>query len=460
MQHQIILDKARTMFSEEEYTKSMLLYKTLSKRNGVFFTEFAIKHMQMEKKTLGHTTYNSVQLFKKAELHQTADTSETSATTLKEHYNECLSLLREEDKEDNIGNLPLIETFSNIYPKSLVTFIQKECRKIDKLAVSLPDGKRATFWYDVNDKPRFALEEIVQQILKLDFPNESYKKHGIIGCEWWSQVRKPNEDITFHFDKDEGYATREKIFKFPYIGTVTYLTECGGPTMIFDHRTNNKNSFYTPKEPRDGFISMPAIGKHIKFDGELFHGVMGAMNSVTKESSRITFLINYWQYKPEEPNCVLFPYFNRMNQLSQTQREELINHVQTLTQDKIEPLCQDDTVTKHILPIIRGSHNFYISFPKTIERNKTLSFTTTHTIPNGFLKLEKVKRQAHVFFTLNYPDKWYWTITIDKKTPIVLTSSIVEKFIKCKTGRRKITIHAFTHDNNTEIVRHIKYIII
>ena len=452
MQNEKIVEKARHLYKEKQYKRSFLLFKTLCSRNvSDYISEYAISHMNMEMETLGYTTHHSTTLFRKG----MKELMNEPRVKLQQQYNLCLSKLREEDK---IEPLPLIETFSNIYPASLVKFIQKECKKLDKFSVSLPDHKRATFWFDMNDTPRFALEEIVQQICKLDFPNESYKKHGIIGREWRSQVRQPNEDIVFHFDKDEGRATKDKIFKFPYIGTVTYLTECGGPTMVFDHRTTERNNSYSPKKPKDGFISMPAIGKHIKFDGELFHGVMGAMNSVTKENTRITFLINYWQYKPIEPNCVLFPYDNKMNQFSEEQRDLFLNHVQSIKNDDIIPLCQDSSVEKHILPIIRGSQSFYIQFPKHIERNKTFSFTTDHEIPSGFLNVHKISdRDILVLFTLSYSEDWYWTVTVDKKTPIVLQKTISRKQIKCKRGKHKVTVKAFTMKNK-EIANQMKQI--
>lgn len=452
-----LLEKARQLASDQHYTKSLLLYKTLlnrsktsppSEKNETVFFEYALTFMKMELEDQGVTTYKCIQLFKEG-IRLYPDSIQ-----LKEKYAECREKLRDEDR---IPDLPLVETFSNIYPESLVKFIQKECKKINKFAVALPDRKRATFWFDLNEKPRFALEEIVQQICNLDFPGDLKEKHGIVGCEWWSQVKQPGDDIVFHFDKDEGMATKNKIFKFPYIATVTYMTECGGPTMVFDHRTTERNDSYVPSQPRNGFISMPAIGKHITFDGELFHGVMGAMNYVTKEPSRITFLINYWQYKPVEPNCVEFPYPGKMNIFTDEQRQALIQHVQNVKKDEIHPLPRGKP--EHILPIIRGSQSFFISFPKSIDRDKTYSFETSHEIPSGFVSVKNsTNRELAIRLDhFKYSEDWYWTITVDKKNPIVMKSTENERKIKCKRGKHKIMIKAFTM-KNIEIAHQMKKI--
>jgi hypothetical protein len=57
----------------------------------------------------------------------------------------------------------------------------------------------------------------------------------------------------------------------PHLATVTYLTECGGPTIIL-------NRVGTPDTTEDlsgladnMIVSKPVFGKHIKFDGRLLH---------------------------------------------------------------------------------------------------------------------------------------------------------------------------------------------
>ena len=344
---------------------------------------------------------------------------------------------------------PLVETFSEIYPEELLKLIKKECHKLDNISIGLPDGKRATFWMGAKQEPRFAMEEFVKHISKIDYPN-GLEEEGIVGFEWWTQIRKPSENITFHFDKDEGLASNSKIFKFPHRGTVTYLTQCGGPTMVFDHRTTDKNNAYTPSVPRDGFISMPTIGKHITFDGELFHGVVGSMNSINKETKRITFLVNYWKYKPEEPNCTLFPYPEKMGSLAESQKKKLYDHIKNVKSDKIIPLERHDNESIH--PIKRGYQSFYMPFPH-VPNNKTFSFEQKGGIPSGFLNIQKRKdsiSKIDISFKFNYSSDWYWTYTIDKSMPVSLTSFENNTTATLKKGNHKILIKAF--DSKNEII--------
>ena len=50
--------------------------------------------------------------------------------------------------------------------------------------------------------------------------------------------------------------------------------------------------------------------KHVVFDGHLFHGVIGPLSKIkpTKDSKRITLVVNYYVKKPIEPNCINVPH--------------------------------------------------------------------------------------------------------------------------------------------------------
>mgnify|MGYP001292462585 CR=1 FL=1 len=304
----------------------------------------------------------------------------------------------------------LVETFSSIFPKSLISVIQKECHLISNMAKALPDGKMTTYWMDINQEPRFALEHIVKHIIKTDYPKVI--DENIVGCEWWVQVRRPTDDIVFHFDKDEGLASNKKIFQFPLKATVTYLTDCGGPTMVFDHRTTERNDDYIPKKPENGFISMPEIGKHIAFDGELFHGVLGSMSKTNNtEDYRITFLVNYWTYKPELPNCLQFPE-TELSQMKQFTKRQLTTLSKTKKKlDEIIPLPLNTSDT--IYSIKRGVQSFFYSLPEQIERNKTFSFkalSRQKEITSGYLQVKRItSNKFDILMKLDYSKDWYWT---------------------------------------------------
>merc|ERR1712166_187317 len=102
-----------------------------------------------------------------------------------------------------------------------------------------------------------------------------------MGGEWWVQLRKTNENIGFHVDKDEGVASEEQWMKMPALSTVTYLTDEGGPTLVF-----------------------PKKNRHILFRGNLQHGVVGEFGEKGVDIKRVTFLVNWWDKKPMSPYCM------------------------------------------------------------------------------------------------------------------------------------------------------------
>jgi hypothetical protein len=78
---------------------------------------------------------------------------------------------------------------------------------------------------------------------------------------------------------------------FPTVSTVTYLTDVPHtlPTVILD----NKASTPVGAPISRVFVSIPAVGKHISFDGRLLHGapkefVGFATSADDKESSKKT----------------------------------------------------------------------------------------------------------------------------------------------------------------------------
>jgi hypothetical protein len=85
-----------------------------------------------------------------------------------------------------------------------------------------------------------------------------------------------DDDIGFHFDKDEAVASDEMRMLLPTLSTVTYLTDVGGPTLVFTQRTRDGN-VNDPVVPREGALFFPEVNKHINFHGDLMHGVAGSM---------------------------------------------------------------------------------------------------------------------------------------------------------------------------------------
>ena len=169
----------------------------------------------------------------------------------------------------------------------------------------LMHGKRPTFWYDLSaHRPRNLIEAAVLRLRTL-IPATMLGNSTVRGAEWWVQVRSKEEGITFHYDKDEGLASIKGIMKHPAVSTVTYLSDIGAPTLIFEMITIDGNQ-EVPEIPDAGFLSYPRKNRHIMFSGDLQHGVLGsAAPRLAEAGNRVTLLINWWSDPPIEPNTVV-----------------------------------------------------------------------------------------------------------------------------------------------------------
>jgi hypothetical protein len=105
-------------------------------------------------------------------------------------------------------------------------------------------------------------------------------------------------------DKDESIASNKHYLSHPALASILYLTSVGGPTAITDQWSPH-GSGYAPAVPRTGALSHPRVNKYLVFHGELLHGVLPG--PPLDQGYRLTFLVNWWTYKPEEPNCERLP---------------------------------------------------------------------------------------------------------------------------------------------------------
>ena len=165
------------------------------------------------------------------------------------------------------------------------------------------------------------------------------------GAEWWTQVIDPRDDIGAHFDKDYYLEENMNISVHPQVGTVTYLSNIGAPTVVATHvvcqtyfdesnpkctndvliNESNDTVLNTVSKLTDSvYLSWPKIGKITTFDGRCLHAAPSALSGFLEEeddeeseekdedededddddgnnigSKRITFLVNVWlNHKP------------------------------------------------------------------------------------------------------------------------------------------------------------------
>ena len=257
-----------------------------------------------------------------------------------------------------------IKVHENTIHNDLIEPLKDECVKINdyitKGVGALKDGKYTTFWLDKDHNPQSFIEYIVHNISLQDFPNGFPDNYG--GLEWWMQIRGTKEDITFHYDKDEGICSLEHKYIYPIKSTITYLTNVGGPTAIFNDEEYN-----------NGYLSYPKKNKHLVFDGHLFHGVIGPLSKIkpTKDSKRITLLINYWKKKPIEPNCVHPPY-ELLSLVPLT--KEHVQLQESVTKEKSKVIKMNYKHGTRNLNIFRNNTPINIILAKSPQAMKTYSF--------------------------------------------------------------------------------------
>lgn len=212
-----------------------------------------------------------------------------------------------------------------------------------------------TFWIPSSGfKPRCSLEKMALDVFQHHVkgtPNDASSS----GAEWWVQLRPSPEKtgryslygtddsqdldekdlsktgISFHWDKDEDLKILcgGTTYVHPHVSTVTYLTAIGAPTLAINFRVNNLTGEYIMPGQQEGdtttpdaFVSSPALGKHLSFDGRFLHAAppdlleKGSFDKqchfeepspdqpslhklLIRRHRRVTFLVNVWlNYHP------------------------------------------------------------------------------------------------------------------------------------------------------------------
>ncbi len=213
----------------------------------------------------------------------------------------------------------LVRTYDEVFSDELLEQLIQEAPQLDKVGRSrlLKNNKRQTFWMPMGvgaPKPRFAIEHAVNLLFDLLYANtyESdstvkmrKRRKQIVGGKYWVQYRPENEDVSFHYDKDEGLASDHMIMRFPQFATVTYLSNAGAPTVIFNQTVTQNGNVEVPQTPTNTFIVYPKKNKHMINRGDLNHGALQKLSSTPLKGNevRITFVVSWETKKPLEPNC-------------------------------------------------------------------------------------------------------------------------------------------------------------
>ena len=247
-----------------------------------------------------------------------------------------------DDNSDVTSSPPLCFVSTQIsFDKDLYTEKEKlvECCKLAHNAKAVEKGsdysQGTTYFIGANEASRCPLESLAKEIFR--YHTEKGQLKGIhfdpssSGSEWWCQVIDSVDDISFHWDRDYGIEQDSGKHFYPQLGTVTYLSLQGGPTVIVNKEgtgsvletyfgeimpsppligtgVNGQDQVIVPGEAMY-ILSKPKILKHISFEGTLLHGSSTdfetsnqgggdsddeSTDSASTTTNRITFLVNIW----------------------------------------------------------------------------------------------------------------------------------------------------------------------
>ncbi len=147
-------------------------------------------------------------------------------------------------------------------------------------------------------------ERIVKRlysIVKDHLQNVEEKEGRVwIGAEYWAQVYKGGRGLAFHVDKDEHAMKHRREMINPLYSSVLYLTGeevLQSPTVITDEHYDEKLQRMVPLDfPTESALVFPKDNRYCLFDGRCGHGVLDVNRD---DDVRITFLVNWWETKPE-----------------------------------------------------------------------------------------------------------------------------------------------------------------
>lgn len=124
----------------------------------------------------------------------------------------------------------------------------------------------------------------------------------LTGLEWWLQEQDDqDEPKEYHTDKAAQLVGDEVHVQNPLLSTVLYLSDTGGPTVVFEQRAAPRGGGLDPEVPCKLSVAFPSPGRLLVFNGSLVHGVLRPPRgdfAPTAERPRRTLLVNLWAERP------------------------------------------------------------------------------------------------------------------------------------------------------------------
>jgi hypothetical protein len=173
-----------------------------------------------------------------------------------------------------------------------------------------------TYFIRGDEAPRCGLEKLAKDIFAFHAGDALFDPSRS-GAEWWTLILKDDATCGFHWDRDYGLEGQQGIYIHPHIGTVSYLSDVGAPTLMFQHVSPLMSNESKCGDVKALHISYPKVGKHISFDGRLLHGVpveflpAEAQASSSNENGgagRVSFLVNVWLNHIPQVCVIIYMY--------------------------------------------------------------------------------------------------------------------------------------------------------
>jgi hypothetical protein len=152
---------------------------------------------------------------------------------------------------------------------------------------------RNGYWFELGSQPRILVEHAIAHLTR-HLPTLK----GVHGVEWWSLAREPAQGFGIHHDGDPA-----RQLARPRFGSILYLGNAGGPTLVFEQTTSPDGKRLVPAQARAAVAFPPAPNRFALFRGDLKHSV--AAVDQPPEPKRVTLLMNWWFTRPK---CHDVPY--------------------------------------------------------------------------------------------------------------------------------------------------------
>ena len=315
----------------------------------------------------------------------------------------------------------LFQVFEDVLSPELLQALRDESQVLNNFAKTfgnLKNSKYTTFWKPTGKgapKARSASEHAVDVMFDILFgegvgkdgdgdgvgngisSHRTQMRNKVVGGKYWYQYRGQQEDVGFHYDKDEGMASDQMIMRFPMYSTVTYIESKGAPTIILNQTIIKNGNVEVPGIPNEGWFVWPKKNKMMVQRGDLNHGATDKLSSkpLVGDDHRITFVVSWENIKPLEPNCHYIKNNEMPKKMMKTEPNKNtwtlgtnIHRVETI---KIVPKHHGSKANWYDIPLGRDGSYLHALLP--VPRN-----AQSIPDPHGSYLMSWNKKQGNIFF--------------------------------------------------------------